>query len=381
LTDHNYPVRKNNWVNIIFFLVTGLGGLIGAPIYMYYNGLAASEVALFLFWVFASGMGITVGYHRLFAHLTYKANPLVRFASLFFGAAAFEQSALQWAAQHRDHHRYVDTDKDPYSIEKGFFYAHIGWLLFWSHTTNYDNAKDLQKDPLIMHQHRYYVLWAITSGILTPLFLGFLTGHLLGALLISVCLRLTLVYHSTFFINSICHMFGAATYDIKATAKDNFLIAFLTFGEGFHNFHHRFPGDYRNGVRWYQWDPSKWLIAFMERLGLVTGLKRVSQFRIMSARISGEHKRLDEWLSGLTPDTELSRLKALASEHHEALKANLTRWEAAAKEYAAAIDRQVAQYSSEFRVAAKKNMVDARRRFQDSLQEWNSLLERCPAPA
>jgi stearoyl-CoA desaturase (delta-9 desaturase) len=176
-------------------------------------------------------------------------------------------------------------------------------------------------------------------------------------------------------------MFGTATYDIKATARDNFLIAFLTFGEGFHNFHHRFPGDYRNGVRWYQWDPSKWLIALMEKLGLVTGLKRVSQFRILSARISGEHKRLDEWLSSLAPDTELSRLKTLAGEHHEALKANLTRWESAAKEYAAAIDRQVAQYSSELRVAAKKNMVDARRRFQESLQDWNNLLERCPAPA
>ena len=125
--------RKNNWVNITFFAVTTLAGVFGAPVYIYYYGIAATEVALFLFYFGATGLSITVGYHRLFAHATFKTNRVVRFFLLFFGAAAFEQSALQWSAQHRDHHRYVDTDRDPYSIRKGFFYAHIGWLIFWQH--------------------------------------------------------------------------------------------------------------------------------------------------------------------------------------------------------------------------------------------------------
>jgi stearoyl-CoA desaturase (delta-9 desaturase) len=202
---------------------------------------------------------------------------------------------------------------------------------------------------------------------------------LLGALLISVCLRLTLVYHSTFFINSICHMFGAATYDIHATARDNFLIAFLTFGEGYHNFHHRFPGDYRNGVRWYQWDPTKWLIWLLEKLGLATALKRVSRFRIMKARFAGEHKRIDERLSELAPGAELSRLKVSTADHYEALKASLSRWETSAREYASSVDRQAAFYSHELRMGAKKKVLEARRTFEESLQAWNNLLEHCPA--
>jgi len=379
LENYVYPVRRNNWVNILFFLFTSLGGLVAAPIYVINNGLAISEIVLFLFFVTASAMGITVGYHRLFSHKTFKANPAIRFLLLFFGAAAFEQSALEWCSQHRNHHRYVDTDKDPYSINRGFFYAHIGWLVFWKHTHDFDNVKDLEKDSLLMHQHRFYLLWAIGAGILTPLLLGLLTGHLLGALLISVCLRLTLVYHSTFFINSICHMFGASTYDIHATARDNFLIAFLTFGEGFHNFHHRFPGDYRNGVRWYQWDPSKWLIALLAKLGLASSLKRVSQFRILNARLAGEHKRIDESLSGFVASgPDLASLKTAASEHYESLKASLARWEIAAREYAASADRQAAQYSRDMRLAAKTKLQESRRKFEESLQEWNSLLERWP---
>jgi len=381
VNQYAYPVRRNNWVNIIFFIVTALGGLVAAPIYILNKGIAWSEVALFLFFVAASAMGITVGYHRLFSHKTFRANRAIRFLLLFFGAATFEQSALDWSCQHRDHHRYVDTDKDPYSIKKGFFYAHIGWLVFWKHTFDYANVQDLQKDPLLMHQHRHYILWAISAGILTPLLLGLLTGHLLGALLISVCLRLTLVYQSTFFINSICHMFGTATYDIHATARDNFLIAFLTFGEGFHNFHHRFPGDYRNGVRWYQWDPSKWLIWLLEKMGLATALKRVSQFRILNARIAGDHKRIDEWLSVLAQGADLAGLRRAATDRYEILMAHLTRWETAAREYATAVDRQTAHYSMELRVAAKRQLQEARRTFEESLAEWNAFRARCPVPA
>jgi stearoyl-CoA desaturase (delta-9 desaturase) len=377
--QHTYPVRRNNWVNMIFFLVTTLGGLVATPIYILNNGLAASEITLFLFFVTASAMSITVGYHRLFSHKTFKTNRAIQFLLLFFGAAAFEQSALDWCSQHRDHHRYVDTDKDPYSIKKGFFYAHIGWLVFWKHTFNYHNAKDLQEDALLMHQHRYYLLWAISAGVLTPLLLGLLTGHLLGALLISVCLRLTLVYHTTFFINSICHMFGRATFDIHATARDNFLIAFLTFGEGFHNFHHRFPGDYRNAVRWYQWDPSKWLIWLLEKLGLAKSLKRVDRFRIMKARFAGEHRRVDEMLPDQSTSAELSTLKASAEQHYKTLKANLARWETATRDYASSLDRLAVQYSSELRVAAKTRLQEARRTFEESLQEWNALLKSCPA--
>ena len=327
-------IRKNNWVNIIFFAVTTLVGLVGTPLYIYKYGVTGSEIALLVFFVVVTPLSITTGYHRLFAHTTYKTNAVIRFLLLFFGAAAFEQSALQWSSQHRAHHRYVDTDLDPYSIKKGFFYAHMGWLIFWQHETDYDYVKDLVEDALIMHQHRYYLFWAIVAGIVMPLLLGALTGHLLAAFVLSVCLRLTVVYHLTFFINSICHIFGRSTYDIYATAKDNWFIAFLTFGEGYHNFHHRFSGDYRNGVRWYQWDPSKWLIALLGKTGLAWDLRRVSNFRILEAQLAGENRRVTDWLARDDQSTEFLKLgEKIIQSQYDNLRQSLVTWEEAAKEY------------------------------------------------
>ncbi len=381
MTTESATIRENKWVNIIFFAVTTLGGVVGAPIYIWYNGIAASEIWLALAYVVLSGLGITVGYHRLFAHATFKTNRVVKFLLLFFGAAAFEQSALEWSAQHRDHHKYVDTDRDPYSIKKGFFYAHMGWLMFWKVNTNFDNVKGLAKDPLVANQHRYYVVWATVAGILTPAFIGWLTGHLLGALLIAVCLRLTLVYHATFFINSVCHTFGKATYDVNATAKDNWLIAFFTFGEGYHNFHHRFGGDYRNGVRWYQFDPSKWTIAALEKLGLAWDVKRVSDFRIMAARLEGEKTRLDTWLEETAETSHRLRTNfhEQAARRYERLRGRLVDWEAAAKEQRKLLQGQVSAYSDDIREAARRRVAEAKARFREARADWNSLLRECPA--
>jgi stearoyl-CoA desaturase (delta-9 desaturase) len=378
MTTASHATRKNNWLNIIFFAVTTLVGLIGAPLYIYKYGIAGSEIALFVFFVVVTPLSITVGYHRLFAHATYKTNAVIRFLLLFFGAAAFEQSALEWSSQHLDHHRYVDTDLDPYSIKKGFFYAHMGWMLFWKHETDYDNVKALVRDALIRHQRQYYKLWAILAGIVTPLFLGALTGHLLGALLLSVCLRLTVVYHLTFFINSICHMFGRSTYDIYATAKDNWLIAFLTFGEGYHNFHHRFAGDYRNGVRWYQWDPSKWTIALLEKTGLAWDLRRVSNFRILAARLAGDNRRVTDWLARVGKNTEFLKLDEIIKTQYDNLRQNLVNWEAAAKEYTAVLQRQVAHYSEEVRETARRKLVEAREQFEYTHHDWKTLLKQWP---
>ncbi len=373
-----YAIRKNLWGNIVFFAVTTLVGLIGTAVYIYHYGVTGSEIALCVFFVVITPLSITVGYHRLFAHAAYKTNAVIRSLLLFFGAAAFEQSALEWSSQHQDHHRYVDTDRDPYSIKKGFFYAHIGWMLFWHHETDYDNVKGLAKDPLIRHQHRYYMVWAILAGIVTPLFIGALTGHLLGALLMSVCLRLAVVHHCTFFINSICHMFGRSTYDIYATAKDNWFIAFLTFGEGYHNFHHRFAGDYRNGVRWYQWDPSKWIIALLEKTGLAWDLKRVSGFRILAAQLAGENRRVTDWLALVEKTMQFMTLDKVFKSQYDYLGQNLANWEEAAKEYTTVLQRQVADYSEAVRESARQKLVEAQKQFELAHRSWIALLKQCP---
>ncbi len=280
--EYGLPKRKTKWAGVVLFAVLISCGVFGTPLYIYHRGLSAPELTLFLFYFFATGLSITVGYHRLFAHVTYKTNSVVRFLLLFFGAATYEESALKWSSQHRQHHQFTDTDKDPHNSKRGFWYCHIGWILFYKHSVNQDNVKDLLQDKLIMHQHRYYDLWALVSGILLPLVIGYWTGHLLGAFLMAVCLRMFLVMNAAFFINSYAHMIGSRRYNENESATDHWLGAVLTNGEGYHSFHHRFPNDYRNGIRWYHWDPSKWIIYLFSRLGLAWDLKRTSPALIAS---------------------------------------------------------------------------------------------------
>jgi len=275
-TQGLYPIAefKGRWAGIFFFIVIHFIGLIGAPLYSIHYGVSAGEWALFLTWFICTSMAITVGYHRLFAHVTYKTQPWIRFLLLFFGAATFEQSALKWASQHRQHHQFTDTERDPYNISRGFWYAHVGWILFYKHRVNYDNVPDLQQCPLVMSQHHLYTLWSIGAGIVIPVVIGFCIGHPVGAFIFAVNLRLILVLHSAFFINSYAHMFGTRGFDGRISARDHWLGAILTNGEGYHNFHHKHPNDYRNGIRWYHWDPSKWLIFSLSKLNLAWELKK-----------------------------------------------------------------------------------------------------------
>ncbi len=282
----NPPRRCLRWGSIAFMVGIHLAAVIGLPVYVYFYGLSMPTVALFVFYVLATSFSITVGYHRFFAHTTFKASPILQFLILFFGAAAFEQSALKWASQHRRHHQYTDTENDPYNIKKGFFYAHMGWIMFWKHSVNYDNVKDLQKSRMVMHQHRHYQWWSMVAGVVLPLLIGGLGGDFAGALFFSVAARVTIVFHSAFFINSFAHAFGTKPYDPSSSARDNWFGAVLTNGEGYHNFHHKFPNDYRNGVRWYHWDPSKWAIWVFSHLGLAWDLRKTPSNQIREARIA-----------------------------------------------------------------------------------------------
>lgn len=361
------------WRNFLFFTATFAVSLIGIPIYACIHGITAVDMALFGFWSFVTGLAITVGYHRLLAHRAFKAHPLITFLSLFFGAAAFEESALQWASQHRDHHKYVDTERDPYNIKQGFFYAHIGWILFHNHTIDYRNVKDLQQNRLIMHQHQNYVLWAIGAGILLPLISGAIFSNWWSAVLIAVFGRITFVHHGTFFINSVCHYFGKATYDPNCTAKDHWVVALVTNGEGYHSFHHRFPSDYRNGYKWYHWDPSKWFIKLMSWIGMTYDLKRVSKFQILAARITAERAEMEAYLNRHSQPVCLVALENLKAKY-EQLKHVLYTWELHVKEYMALCGE--AQAKSELIQSALKRVHAARRSFLDARAQWSQLINR-----
>ncbi len=284
-TGGSYPLPEYQvrWVGIIFFIIIHSIGFIIAPLYIWRQGLSKAEWILFATYFSLTSLSITVGYHRLFSHVTYKTIAPIRFLLLFFGAATFEQSALKWSSQHRQHHQFTDTPQDPYDITKGFWYAHVGWILFYKHRVNYDNSPDLQASRLVMHQHNWYSLWSVGAGMIIPMAIGFVIGQPIGVFIVTICLRLSLVANSAFFINSYAHMVGSRPYDKTISARDHWLGAILTNGEGYHNFHHKFPNDYRNGIRWYQWDPSKWLIFVFNKIGMAWDIKRTPDYHIKAA--------------------------------------------------------------------------------------------------
>jgi stearoyl-CoA desaturase (delta-9 desaturase) len=200
---------------------------------------------------------------------------------------------LKWAADHRVHHRHVDHDKDPYNINKGFFYAHIGWIFLKEEKFDIsDYPKDLLNDKLVMWQHRNYLWLSIAVGFVLPTVIGYFLGSALGAFALSAILRVVLVHHCTFFINSLCHIVGTRPYTDTNTARDSYIMALFSYGEGYHNYHHYFPSDYRNGIRWYHFDPTKWLIKILSFVGLVRDLKKVPQKLIDQAKAEMLIKKL-----------------------------------------------------------------------------------------
>lgn len=278
------PKRHTRWMAAIFMPVIALIGIVGTPVYIYYKGLAVSEAVLFFFYLIATSLAITVGYHRYFSHRTFKTNSIIEFLLLFFGAATFQKSAMRWASQHRQHHQFTDTELDPHNSKRGFFFCHIGWIMFYKHDVNFKNVADLSKSVLAVNQHKYYDLWSVISGLVLPMAIGVGIGHPLGAFIMTFCLRVTLVLNMAFFINSSAHMVGDKDFDRDASAGDNWFWAMLTNGEAYHNFHHKFPNDYRNGHLWYHWDPSKWVIFTLSRFGLISGLQRTSRQKIDEAK-------------------------------------------------------------------------------------------------
>lgn len=264
----------------IFMPAITLIGVVGTPVYIYYRGLAFSEACLFFFYLIATSLAITVGYHRYFSHRVFKTNKVIQFLLLFFGAGTFQKSALRWASQHRQHHQFTDTDLDPHNSKRGFFFSHIGWIMCYKHDVNFKNVIDLKKSKMTVSQHDHYDWWSVLSGLVIPMAIGFLIGHPLGAFIMTFCLRVALVLNMAFFINSSAHMTGGKNFDSAASSGDSWFWALLTNGEGYHNFHHKFPNDYRSGHLWHHWDPSKWFIYILSNFGLAYDLQRTSDRKI-----------------------------------------------------------------------------------------------------
>jgi len=287
-----FKLTPRAWLNTLFLLGTLVLALVCVPWKLAAQGLRLSEVVVFLVMYSLIGLSITVGYHRLFSHRAFRASWPLRFLALLLGAAAFENSALAWSSDHRHHHRFVDdVERDPYPVRRGFWYAHWLWVLEAKDRPS-DSVGDLEQDSLIRWQHRYHFLIGAAVAALPVLAVGLSTHNLMGQLVIGLLLRIVATHHSTFLINSAAHWFGTQPYTDANSARDNALLAPFTFGEGYHNYHHMWQWDYRNGPRWYQWDPAKWLIAAAAWVGLARGLRRVPDTEIQRAKVAMETRRL-----------------------------------------------------------------------------------------
>jgi len=283
-------IKNINWPSLLFIAGYHLILLTLLPLYFFFFTPSALLIGLSIFLFIASGLAITAGYHRLFSHSTYRTNRFIEFIMLFFGTLATQGSALRWSYDHRLHHAHIDSDNDPYSVTKGFWHAHILWM--FKNENPMDKKQitaDLARNPLINFQHKHYVLLMVAVNLFTTALVWLATGDLFGAFIFSWVLRQFLSHHTTWFINSLAHYWGHQNYSTEHTAVDNYIMCFLTFGEGYHNYHHTFANDYRNGIRWYHFDPTKWLIWTLSKLGLASNLRKSSETRVLSLMLK-EHK-------------------------------------------------------------------------------------------
>ena len=348
----NIPFARVNWITSSFLIGTLFLSLTAVPLYVWKFGIDWFQLALFFVMLCACGFSITLGYHRMFSHLAFRGHWSVKLFTLIFGAGAFENSALMWSCEHRTHHKHVDHDDDPYDINKGLFHAHMGWLIFKLRPQlTYENVADLQKDKLVMWQHRHTQKIAVFVAFILPAILGFAWGGwpaALGAFLIAGVARVVFLQHCTFCINSLCHWIGKRPYSSRCSARDSWITAIVTFGEGYHNYHHEFQHDYRNGVKPWQFDPTKWIIWTLNRLGLADNLRRVSSEKILLAELGEAQRRMETKLE--CPHlTDAAR--AYFTRTYERLQATAAEW-AQFKVAQMEINREMlAELSAEVRAA------------------------------
>ncbi len=363
--------RQKDWVNILFLALTPVLGVFGTAAYAIAYGVRWWEPTLFFVLFGLVSFSVTAGYHRCFSHKAYSSHPALQAYYLFFGAMAMQNSALKWSADHRDHHRYVDKDWDPYSIKRGGLWAHVLWLFYREpEERTYENAPDLQSNRLVSWQYRWNNWIGIVAGLGLPTLVGALFGRPMGGLLWGGFLRIVVIHHTTFLVNSVAHLYGTRPYTEENSARDNGLLAFITNGEGYHNFHHKFPSDFRNGVRWYQWDPTKWFIQTLHFAGLARDLKAtpkpVIEKSLLRMKISKAEARLPH-----VPEAVAASVRPRLQTAHDALDRAVVLWHEADAKRRELVERGRAA-SAELARSWKQSLRESRSSLQAARREWRA---------
>lgn len=300
------PWTLNNWhqhINWLNMILTVIIPSIGW--YVALSGKVPLKLSTAIFAVFYYALGgasITAGYHRLWSHRAYSARWPLRLFYAIFGSASVEGSIKWWGHSHRIHHRYTDTSRDPYDARQGLWFSHMGWMLLKPNPKYRARAdiEDLANDWIVRFQHRHYILIMAFSAFVFPtLVCGYLFNDYLGGFVYAGIIKVFCIQQATFCINSLAHYLGDQPFDDKRTPRDNWITALVTFGEGYHNFHHEFPTDYRNAIKWYQYDPTKLIIYCCSLVGLSYDLKKFSQNAIQQALVQQQQKKLDRQRSKL----------------------------------------------------------------------------------
>jgi stearoyl-CoA desaturase (Delta-9 desaturase) len=364
---------KKDWINIAFLTLTPVIGVVGTALWTWRVGFEPWMLGLFVGMYLAVGLSICAGYHRFFSHKSYECSPAVQALYAVFGAMAAQNSILAWSSGHRLHHKHVDEDWDPYNIKRGFWWAHIVWIFHQHPPHDYRAvAPDLMQNPIVRWQHRWTKLLLLGGGFALPALVGALCGDVVAGVLWGGFLRIVVVHHTTFFVNSLAHSFGNRIYDPEVSACDNWMVALLTLGEGYHSFHHRFPADYRNGVRWYHWDPAKWFIAALQLVGLAGKLRRTAAPRIEEARMGAALQDLERRLAAAPGDLGAEARRRVHAAR-QTLEHAIELWRRQAEERARGL-------SDRWRDTRR----EARRRLREARREWRAamrLLLEVPEPA
>jgi stearoyl-CoA desaturase (delta-9 desaturase) len=294
--DDVQPVENETRDRIMTGAVTAIPfvALIVVGWQLWNEALHWSDVIVFGICYVLTGFGVTIGFHRHLTHRAFKAKPWVRGTLAILGSTAIEGPVIAWVADHRKHHAFADIEGDPHSPHvdhgvglkgalRGLWHAHVGWLFIHTHRGNKQRyAPDLINDPLIAWIDRRFVLW-VAVGLLAPFALGGLIGGsweaALTGLLWGGAVRMLVVHHVTYSINSLCHFFGRRAFDTGDESRNLAWLAPFTFGEAWHNNHHAFPTSFEHGMRPWQVDPSRYVIRGLERMGLVWDVVRISPER------------------------------------------------------------------------------------------------------
>ncbi|KAI9579170.1 acyl-CoA Delta(11) desaturase-like [Glossina fuscipes] len=270
------------WRNIILFSYVHVAALYGAYLFLFQAKWATVFFSIFLYSI--GVLGVTAGAHRLWAHRSYKAKWPLRLLLIIFNTCAFQDAAFHWVRDHRVHHKFSETDADPHNATRGFFFSHVGWLLCKKHPDVVAKGKsldlsDLYADPIIMFQRKhYYVLMPLACFILPTVIPMYMWNEsFINSWLVPTLFRWCFLLNATWCVNSAAHKFGGRPYDKNINPSENVGVTVFTFGEGWHNYHHVFPWDYKTG-EWgnYSLNLTTAFIDFFAKIGLAYDLKSVT---------------------------------------------------------------------------------------------------------